>query len=164
MLLLSHLTCAELSPVAPRSWLLPNGHTPCNRHDQRAKPGDGLRCCACLNTRRKTQTNNNHRRPHPPRHTLQSGRVSPLTLEAWNVRSLLDTPRSNRLVTWELARYKVDIAALSGTRFSEQGQLEEVGAGYTFFWSGQPNAVRRDARIAIAIWNDIVGRLPCLPQ
>ncbi|VDL97044.1 unnamed protein product [Schistocephalus solidus] len=51
--------------------------------------------------------------------------------------------RSNRpewrtaLVAWELARYKVDIADLSETRFSEQGQLEEVGAGYTFFWSGQ---------------------------
>nr|VZI51381.1 unnamed protein product [Spirometra erinaceieuropaei] len=53
-----------------------------------------------------------------------------------------DNPRSNRperrtaLVARELARYKVDIAALSETRFSEQGQLEEVGAGYTFFWSG----------------------------
>ncbi|VDL95219.1 unnamed protein product, partial [Schistocephalus solidus] len=35
------------------------------------------------------------------------------------------------LVTWELARYKVEITALSETRFSEQGQLEEVGAGYT---------------------------------
>nr|VZI35981.1 unnamed protein product [Spirometra erinaceieuropaei] len=58
-------------------------------------------------------------------------RVSPLTLAAWNVRSLLDNPRSNRperrtaLVARELARYKVDIAALSETRFSEQGQLEE---------------------------------------
>nr|VZI06718.1 unnamed protein product [Spirometra erinaceieuropaei] len=43
-----------------------------------------------------------------------------------------DNPRSNRperrtaLVERELARYKVDIAALSETRFSEQGQLEEV--------------------------------------
>nr|VZH92153.1 unnamed protein product [Spirometra erinaceieuropaei] len=42
-----------------------------------------------------------------------------------------DNPRSNRperrtaLVARELARYKVDIAALSETRFSEQGQLEE---------------------------------------
>nr|VZI11346.1 unnamed protein product [Spirometra erinaceieuropaei] len=50
-----------------------------------------------------------------------------------------DNPRSNRperrtaLVARELARYKVDIAALSETRFSEQGQLEELGAGYTFF-------------------------------
>nr|VZI33700.1 unnamed protein product [Spirometra erinaceieuropaei] len=97
-------------------------------------------------------------------------RVSPLTLAAWNVRSLLDNPRSNRperrtaLVARELARYKVDIAALSETRFSEQGQLEEVGAGYTFFWSGRPRAERRDAGVAFAIRTDIVRRLPCLPQ
>nr|VZI14634.1 unnamed protein product [Spirometra erinaceieuropaei] len=84
--------------------------------------------------------------------------------------SLVDNPRSNRperrtaLVTRELARYKVDIAALSETRFSEQGQLEDVGAGYTFFWSGRPRAERRDAGVAFAIRTDIVGRLPCLPQ
>nr|VZI38162.1 unnamed protein product [Spirometra erinaceieuropaei] len=81
-----------------------------------------------------------------------------------------DNPRSNRperrtaLVARELARYKVDIAALSETRFSEQGQLEEVGAGYTFFWSGRPRVERRDAGVAFAIRTDIVGRLPCLPQ
>ncbi|VDM01918.1 unnamed protein product [Schistocephalus solidus] len=46
-----------------------------------------------------------------------------------------DNPKSNRpewrtaLVARELARYKVDIAALTETRFSEQGQLEDVGAG-----------------------------------
>nr|VZI13538.1 unnamed protein product [Spirometra erinaceieuropaei] len=83
-------------------------------------------------------------------------RVSPLTLAAWNVRYLLDNPMSNRPerrtapVARELARYKVDIAALSETRFSEQGQLEE--------------AERRDAGVAFAIRTDIVGRLPCLPQ
>nr|VZI43235.1 unnamed protein product [Spirometra erinaceieuropaei] len=81
-----------------------------------------------------------------------------------------DNPRSNRperrtaLVARELARYKVDIVAPSETRLSEQGQLEEVGAGYTFFWSGRPRAERRDAGVAFAIRNDIVGRLPCLPQ
>nr|VZI18296.1 unnamed protein product [Spirometra erinaceieuropaei] len=97
---------------------------------------------------------------------IRTGRGSPLTLAAWNVRSLLDNPRSNRperrtaLVARELARYKVDMAALSETRFSEQGQLEEVGAGYTFFWSGRPRAERRDAGVAFAIRNDIVGRLP----
>ncbi|BHF77946.1 hypothetical protein SprV_0602105600 [Sparganum proliferum] len=96
--------------------------------------------------------------------------ASPLTLAAWNVRSLLDNPRSNEpewrtaLVARELARYKVNIAALSKTRFSEPGQLEEVGAGYNFFWSGRPNAERRDAGLAFAIRNDIVGRLLCLPQ
>nr|VZI51647.1 unnamed protein product [Spirometra erinaceieuropaei] len=110
-----------------------------------------------------------HRR-RPQASGNATGRVSPLTLAAWNVRSLLDNPRSNRperrtaLVARELARYKVDIAALSETRFSEQGQLEEVGAGYTFFWSGRPRAERRDAGVAFAIRTDIVGRLPCLPQ
>ncbi|BHF80326.1 hypothetical protein SprV_0702345100 [Sparganum proliferum] len=56
----------------------------------------------------------------------------PLTLATWNFRTLLDNPRRNRqeqrtaLVARELACHKVDIAALSETRFSEQGQLEEL--------------------------------------
>ncbi|VDM06489.1 unnamed protein product [Schistocephalus solidus] len=36
------LTCGSSKLV------LPNGHTPGNRHDWRAKPGEGLRCCVCL--------------------------------------------------------------------------------------------------------------------
>ncbi|VDL86527.1 unnamed protein product [Schistocephalus solidus] len=82
MLLWPPLTGTQLSPVAPRSWVLPSA--PGNRHDRWAKPEN-----------------------RPERRTA--------------------------LVALELARYKVDIAALSKTRFSEQGQLEEVGAGYTFF-------------------------------
>ncbi|BHF58257.1 hypothetical protein SprV_0100120900 [Sparganum proliferum] len=58
----------------------------------------------------------------------------------------------------------VDIAALNETRFSKQGQLEEVGIGYTFFRSGRPKAERRDAGVAFVIRNDIKGLLPCLPQ
>ncbi|VDM00028.1 unnamed protein product [Schistocephalus solidus] len=44
---------------------------------------------------------------------------SPLTLAAWNVRSILDYPRSSRpeqrtaLVVRELAHYKADIVAIS---------------------------------------------------
>ncbi|BHF75563.1 hypothetical protein SprV_0501865900 [Sparganum proliferum] len=68
------------------------------------------------------------------------------------------------MVARELARYKVDIAALSETRLSDQGQLEEVVAGYTFFWSGRPRTERRDVGVVFAIRNDIVGRLSCLPQ
>ncbi|BHF64936.1 hypothetical protein SprV_0200794400 [Sparganum proliferum] len=47
--------------------------------------------------------------------------MSPLTLATWNVRPLLANPRSNRpgrktaLVVLELARHKVDIAALNET-------------------------------------------------
>ncbi|VDL97087.1 unnamed protein product [Schistocephalus solidus] len=81
-----------------------------------------------------------------------------------------DNRRSNRperrtaLVAQELACYKVDIAALSETRFSEQGQLQDVGAGCTFLWSGRLKAERCDAGVAFAIWNSIVGPLLCLPQ
>ncbi|VDL89269.1 unnamed protein product [Schistocephalus solidus] len=80
-------------------WALLSGHILGIRQNRRAKPGEGLRCCVCLHTRK--------------------------------------------------------------TRFSEQGQLEEVGVGYTFFWSGRLRAERRDAGVAFAIRNDIVG---CLPQ
>ncbi|VDM05385.1 unnamed protein product [Schistocephalus solidus] len=128
MLLWPPLTGTQLSPVAPRSWVLPSDHTSGNRHDRRAKPGEGLRCCVRLHTRSN----------RPERRTA--------------------------LVTHKLARYKVDIAALSENRFSEQGQLEELGTGYTFFWSGQPTEERRDVGVAFANRNDIVGRLPCLPQ
>ncbi|BHF83094.1 hypothetical protein SprV_0802623600 [Sparganum proliferum] len=68
----------------------------------------------------------------PHRHpTHQTGRVSPLTLAAWNVRCLLDNLRCNRperrtsLVARKLASNKMDTAAPSETRFSEQGQVEE---------------------------------------
>ncbi|VDL91074.1 unnamed protein product [Schistocephalus solidus] len=99
-----------------------------------------------------------------------AARVRPLTLAALNFRSFSDNLMSNwpewrtAAVAWELARYKVDIDALSETRFSEQGQLGELGAGYTLFWSGRPKDERRDAGVAFAIRNDIVGRLPCLPK
>ncbi|VDL97591.1 unnamed protein product [Schistocephalus solidus] len=38
MLMWPPLTGTQLSPVAPRSWVFPSGHTPGNRHDRRAKP------------------------------------------------------------------------------------------------------------------------------
>nr|VZI19014.1 unnamed protein product [Spirometra erinaceieuropaei] len=80
-----------------------------------------------------------------PPSSLSAG-VSPLTLAVWNIRSLLNNPGSNQperrtaLMPRELARYTVDIAAPKETRFSEQGQLVEVDARYT--WSGRPMAER----------------------
>ncbi|BHF57507.1 hypothetical protein SprV_0100044900 [Sparganum proliferum] len=104
------------------------------------------------------------------RPTPQAARVSSPMLAVWNVRSPLDNPRSNRperkaaLVSRELVRYKADIAALSETRLSEQGQLVDVVAGYNFFWSGRLRAERRYAGVPFAIRDDIVGRQPCLSQ
>ncbi|VDM05547.1 unnamed protein product [Schistocephalus solidus] len=68
------------------------------------------------------------------------------------------TERRTALVARERACYKVDIAALSETRFSEQGHLEEVGASYTF-WSGRPKAEQRDSGVAFAIRNDIFATI-----
>ncbi|BHF69031.1 hypothetical protein SprV_0301207200 [Sparganum proliferum] len=114
---------------------------------------------------RNNQTRNN---------TLFSPSSSPpprlLNLAAYNVRSLLDNSMSNpperrtALVARELAPYKLNIAALSETYFSKQDQLEEMGSSYTFFWSGCSRAERRDAGIAFATRNHIVGRLSCLTQ
>nr|VZI48438.1 unnamed protein product [Spirometra erinaceieuropaei] len=94
----------------------------------------------------------------------------PLTVAVWNVCPLSDNPRRNlperktALVPREQARYKMDIAALSETHFSKQGQLEEVGAVYTFYRSSRPKAERPDTGVAFAIRDDIVGRLPRLPK
>ncbi|VDL90898.1 unnamed protein product [Schistocephalus solidus] len=60
------------------------------------------------------------------------------------------------LVLRDRMRYKLFIAGHSETRFSEQGQLEKVGACFTFFWSGGRKRERRDAGFAFAIGNDIV--------
>ncbi|VDM00846.1 unnamed protein product [Schistocephalus solidus] len=101
---------------------------------------------------RKIQTNNNA--PVPIPRAMLSG--------------LLST-RSNRperrmaLVARELARYKMDIAALSETRFSEHNQLE-FGAGHTFFWSSRSKAELCEAGGVFPLGNDTVGHLLCLPQ
>ncbi|VDM04494.1 unnamed protein product [Schistocephalus solidus] len=108
---------------------------------------------------RKAQTNNNTTRPISLHDTLQAARVSPLTLAAWNVHSILNNLRSNRperrmvLVARELARYKAEIVALSETRFSKQVKLEEVRACYTF-WSGLclPERPHRVSALFIAVY------------
>ncbi|VDL81057.1 unnamed protein product, partial [Schistocephalus solidus] len=92
----------------------------------------------------------------------------PLTTNATSIPE--KNPRSNllerrtTLVVRQIARYKVDIADLSETRFSEQGQLEVVGAGYIFFWSGRPKTEQRGVGVTFSIRKDIVGRLTCLSK
>ncbi|VDL94513.1 unnamed protein product [Schistocephalus solidus] len=203
------------APVAVSNWypaltcgssklVLPSGHTPGNRHDRRAKQGEGLRCCVCLYTSyvcslppvlalsRPPCPSSSPFPPHsPPTSPLPpplssssfsclypSSSSSIITLPSFPTVEICygegDMQSHNRRSNWperrtalvarELVRYKVDIAALSETRFSEHDQLDEVGAGYTFFWSGQPKAERRGAGVAFAIRNGNVGRLPCLPQ
>ena len=54
---------------------------------------------------------------------------------SWNMRTLQDTVlgarRRTAFIACELARYNIDIAALSETRLSDKGSLVEIGTGYT---------------------------------
>ena len=93
----------------------------------------------------------------------------PLKLGAWNVRTLMDRDVADRpqrrtaLIAQELARYNIDIAALSETRLADTGELCEHGSGYTFFWSGRPSEERREAGVGFAIKTSLVGKLEGLP-
>ena len=81
--------------------------------------------------------------------------MKPFIFGTWNVRTILDNAQANRqerraaLVGRELARYKVDIAALSETRLAEEGQLKETGAGFTFSGVGEPKTTA--AKLALAL-------------
>ena len=59
---------------------------------------------------------------------------------SWNVCTLQDTGlgagRPTALIACELARYNIDIAALSETRLPDEGSIVEMGTDYTFFWNG----------------------------
>ena len=100
--------------------------------------------------------------------TTRRKRNKALTIAAWNVRTLADRKDSGRaerrsaLITRELGRYGIDIAALSETRFLDKGQLVEEKAGYTIFWSGRTKG--RKSGVAFAVKTDLVSRLESLPQ
>ena len=88
-----------------------------------------------------------------------------LNVSTWNVRTLLDREesanpeRKTAIVARELARYNIDIAALSETRLSEEDQLSERGAGYTFFWKGKAAGEKREGGVGFAIRTDIAKKL-----
>ncbi|VDL93971.1 unnamed protein product [Schistocephalus solidus] len=98
----------ELSPLAPRIWVLPSGHTPCNHHDQQAKPGEGLQCCRCLQTRYVCALPSAHL-PLPaslpfPHSTFPSPLLSPLLPLSSAPSSLLSflLPNSSSLLPFTL--------------------------------------------------------------
>lgn len=96
--------------------------------------------------------------------------MTPITIGTWNVRTLLDNITANRpqrrtaLVARELARYNIDIAALSETRLANEGQLSESGGGYTFFWSGRSSDERCESGVDFAIKNHLVRKLASPPR
>ena len=81
----------------------------------------------------------------------------------------MDNDKSNRaerrtsLVTKELERLNLDIAALSETRLSDEDHLSEVSSGYTIFWIGKPKGMKRDGGVGFAIKTSLVDKVeqPC---
>ena len=83
---------------------------------------------------------------------------------AWNVRTLLEKKRSHMRPTAVVARMlkecKIDICALSETRLHGENQIQEVGAGYTFFLNGRPaDNPPQIHGVGFAIRTDLVAQL-----
>jgi len=70
--------------------------------------------------------------------------------ELWQTTTT-GTERRTVIAARQLARYDIDIAALSETRFPKEGQLREDGGGYTFFWKATSMADRRIHGVGFAI-------------
>ena len=104
--------------------------------------------------------------PHPgpvvPRSTRHPGSQL-LNVASWNVRTLLDSKRvaarPTAIVAQELARYNIDIAALSETRVLGETVIEEPGGGYTFFLQGKPIGDKCYHGVGFAIRTKLVSIL-----
>ena len=53
----------------------------------------------------------------------------------------------------------IQIAALSEAQFADVGEIKEVAAGYTFFWSGRKSEDRREAGVGFAMKTELVDKL-----
>lgn len=65
------------------------------------------------------------------------------------------------MIARELARYYIDIAALSETRMAGEG---EKGAGFKFFWSGHGAEERREDGVGFAVKTTLAGKLVGVPK
>ena len=71
--------------------------------------------------------------------------------------------RRTALIAKELARYMIDIAALSETRLADEGQRQE-STGYTFFWIGKGENEKREAGVGFAIKTKLLSKLDEPPK
>ena len=85
-------------------------------------------------------------------------------MATWNVRTLLDgrgsgdaPRRRTALLSHELGRYDIDIAALSETRISGEGSLRE--GDYVIYWKGYPEGQPRMHGVGLAIKHSLIKNL-----
>ncbi|KAL8612440.1 hypothetical protein ACOMHN_058568 [Nucella lapillus] len=70
--------------------------------------------------------------------------------------------RRTALIARELARYCIDIAAISETRLEDEGSVAEPKGGYTFFWKGKGQDEERIHGVGLAIKSTLLRQLPDL--
>ena len=104
--------------------------------------------------------------PHPGPVLSSSSRhpgAQLLNVASWNVRTLLDSKRASArptaIVSQELARYNIDIAAISETRVLGDSEIREAGGGYTFFLKGKPKGDKCHHGVGFAIRSKLVPLL-----
>ncbi|XP_062504956.1 uncharacterized protein LOC134181704 [Corticium candelabrum] len=78
--------------------------------------------------------------------------------------SVTNLHRKTAILSHELKRYRIDIAALSETHLADNGELREVGGGFTIFWKGRPASEKRQSGVGLAIRTSLVNRLDTLPK
>ena len=72
--------------------------------------------------------------------------------------------RRTALVCKELARFDIDVAALSETRLPGEGNIREAGTGYTIFWKGKAPEEPRIHGVGFAIRSQLVQRHNLAPK
>lgn len=90
---------------------------------------------------------------------LKKKKCKKLSLSSWNVHAHQDSDsvaeqqqkKKTALVSLELKKYSIDIAALSKTCFAGSSPLEEVEGRYVFFWSGKRTNEVRQSYFGFAI-------------
>ena len=73
------------------------------------------------------------------------------TNEDWQSAGSDRPRRRTALVGRNLGIYGIQLAALSDTWFADVGEMTEIGAGYTFFWSGRKSEAGHEAGVGFAI-------------
>ncbi|XP_076061565.1 uncharacterized protein LOC143037317 [Oratosquilla oratoria] len=85
----------------------------------------------------------------------------------WSLFDVANTNRPERrtaLVCKELARFNIDVAALSETRLPEEGNIREAGTGYTIFWKGKAPEEPRIHGVGFAIRSQLVQQHNLAPK
>ena len=55
------------------------------------------------------------------------------------------------LLTEEVARFNIDIVALSETHLSGEKKIKEVRSGFTFFWKGKEEGERQILEVLLLL-------------